>query len=354
MPVTPNFLERLLLLRLNKGPAPMLDLFGAGGFKAVTLALDMGLFEELAASQLSVTRLAETLGADEHGVEALLAFLEANGYVTEDDSRYGNTATTTKWLTEDSKTNVGPFLTFWDDLVFPLWEQQLETAVREGEPSQTMFEWFDEKPSRWKTAQRGFRAAASVMVDEVTDKVSVPDGATDAIDVGGGHGLYSIELCRRHPELSATVFDNPEALDLAREEIDGAGLTDRIETQGGDYWTDDMGAGYDLALLFNVIHSNNAERNVRLFERVADTLRPGGRIVLLDQLAGSSSMPVGKAGLGFLGLTYLVTVGADVHPYDEVAEWLHEAGFENVQKTSIRRAGPGNTLIEATKERDGS
>jgi hypothetical protein len=48
MPVNPNFLERLVLLRLNKGPAPMLDLFGAAGFKSVTLALDMDLFETLA------------------------------------------------------------------------------------------------------------------------------------------------------------------------------------------------------------------------------------------------------------------------------------------------------------------
>lgn len=330
----------------------MIDLFGTGGFKAVTMALDMDIFNALATSKMSAARLAETVDADEHGIRTLLTLLESHGYVTEDDGQYRCTATTTKWLTEDSKTNMGPFLTFWDELVFPFWDQQLETAIREGEPSQTMFEWFDEEPARWETAQRGFRAAASVMVDEVADKITVPKDATDVLDVGGGHGLYSIELCRRHSNLSATIFDNPEALDIAREEIAEADLKDRMDTQGGDYWTDDMGIGNDLALLFNVIHINNAKENTRLFERVATTLEPGGRIVLLDQLEGSSSMPVGQAALGFLGMTYLVTVGADIHPYTDVEKWLHNAGFENVQKKSIRRAGPGNMLIEATKDTD--
>lgn len=42
MPVRPNLLERLLLYRLHRGPAPMLDLVGAGGLRAVTAADDLG------------------------------------------------------------------------------------------------------------------------------------------------------------------------------------------------------------------------------------------------------------------------------------------------------------------------
>lgn len=350
MPVEPNVLERLLLFRLDRGPAPMLDLFGAAGFEAVTLAIDLGVFEALAdAEGRPIADVATRVDADREGLAALLGFLDALGYVAETGTGYRNTRMTTRWLTDDEGTNVAPWLTFWDELVLPFWEEELAEAVREGSPSRTLYEWFDEEPDRWRTAQRGFRAAASVLVDEVARKTTVPPGATELLDVGGGHGLYAIELCRRHPALSATVFDLPDALDVAREEITAAGLGDRIETRGGDYLTDDLGGGYDVVLAFNVVHAHDGPTNAALFERIADALAPGGRVAVLDQLAGTARTPVGRAGQEFVRLTYTATLGARTYPADEVAAWLRAAGLRNVERTAIRRAGPGNDLVEATK-----
>ncbi|WP_276259369.1 methyltransferase [Haloglomus litoreum] len=353
MPINPNFLERLLIHRLNRGPAPILDLFGAGSFEAVTLALDVGVFETLADGALPLGDLAARLDADEEGLRALLDFLAAQGYVAADGDRYRNTEMTETWLLEASETNMAPWLTFWNDLVFPFWEAHLETAIREGAPPQTIYEWFDEEPSRWETAQRGFRAAATLILDEVTDAVAVPDGATRLLDVGGGHGLYAIDLCRRHPALAATVFDTEAALAAVADEVAETAVGERLTLVGGDYWTDDLGHDHDVALVFNVIHAHDGAKNRELFERVAASLAPGGRIAVLDQLEGSARMPVGKSGLGFVGLTYLTTLGAETHPYDEVEAWLRAAGFEDVTRTAIRSGGPGNTLVQATKPEAG-
>lgn len=352
MPVTPNVLERLVLFRLDKGPAPILDLFGAAGFEAVSLAIDLRVFEALAAGDRTAVELADRLDAHPDGLAVLLDFLAAQGYVTEAAGTYANTRMTTRWLTDAAGTNMAPWFTFWRDLVFPFWERTLETAVREGEPPRTLYEWCDERPERWETAQRGFRAAASVLADAIAGKVAVPDGPARLLDVGGGHGLYAVELCRRHPGLSATVFDRPAALDVAREEIAAAGLDDRIGVRGGDYETDDLGEGYDLALVFNVAHAHDPAETVALFERVADALAPGGRIAVLDQFEGSGRTPVGTAGIGFVGLTYFVTLGARLHRYEDAVGWLRSAGFDGVTRTPIRRAGPGNTLVEAVKPGD--
>lgn len=159
VPLNPNFLERLVLLRLNKGPAPMPDLFGAASFESVTLALEMGVFETL-----------------------------AEGYPATDDDRYHLASMTEKWLLADSGTNMGPWLTAWNDLVFPFWERELETAVREGEPSRSIYEWFDEEPGRWKVAQAGSRATASLFLDDVVAAITVPADAERVIDVGGATG----------------------------------------------------------------------------------------------------------------------------------------------------------------------
>ncbi len=354
MPVDPNFVERLVLYRLNRAPAAVLDLFGAATLEAVTFALDAGLFEALADAPATPADLAVRLDLHEDGLRALLGLLEATGYVAADGDAYRNTSMAERWLTPAAGTDAGPWLTFWSDLVFPFWRTELETAVREGGPSQTIYEWFGDDAGRWETAQRGFRAAASLVVDEVVDATDVPADAARLLDVGGGHGLFTTELCRRHPALSGEVFDDPAGLDLAREEIAAAGLGDRVRVRGGDYWTDELGEGYDVVLLFNVVHAHDAAANVRLLRRVADALAPGGRVAVLDQLAGSARTPVGEAGLGFVGLTYRVTLGARTHSFEDVAEWLRAAGFEDVRRTSIRKGGPGNVLVQATKPRAGA
>jgi len=280
----------------------MLDLFGAAGFESVTLALRIDVFETLAAADgaLSPVELADRVDAHPDGVAMLCNFLVAEGYLATAGSRgrdrYRLTPMTERWLLAESETDMGPWLTFWDELVFPFWERELETAVREGEPSQSIYEWFGEAPGRWETAQEGFRATASLL-----------------LDVGGGHGLYAMELCRRYPELSATIFDFPGAIEAISDGIP-ADLSGRVDTLAGDYRTDDLGEGYDLALLFNVIHAHDPEENTELFGRVADALAPGGRIAVLDQWEGSGRTPVGRTGLRFVALTYLTTLGAASTP----------------------------------------
>lgn len=349
MPVNPNFLERLVLLRLNRGPAPILDLFGAASFESVSLALEMGLFETIANAGTAPTAetLADRTGAHPDGVATLCDFLVTTGYLTREGRRYHLTGMTEKWLLDASETNMGPWFTFWEDLVFPFWERELETAVREGEPSQSIYDWFDEEPERWKTAQDGFRATASLLVDDIVESVTIPEDADRLIDVGGGHGLYAMELCRRYPDLSATIFDVAGAVETIRDGIPPE-LASRIETRVGDYRTDDLGDDYDLALLFNVIHAHDPAENVALFERTADALASGGRIVVLDQWEGSGRTPVSRAGLRFVALTYLTTLGATTYDPDAVVSWLEEAGFSDVRRRSV---GPlsGVALIEGTR-----
>lgn len=346
MPVIPNLLERIMLFRLNKGPGAILDLFGAAAFESVALALRLGLFEALSANgPLSADELADNTDTDPEGLTRLCEFLVAEGYLAKSGDQYRLTGMTERWLLNSSDTDMGPFFTFWNELVLPFWEIEFETVVRDGAPSQTIYDWCDDAPGRWDIAQAGFRSAAALLADEVAETITVPSGAERFIDVGGGHGLYSFELCRRHPELSATIFDLPGAVEAVSVPADLGG---RIDTTVGDYHTDDLGEGYDLALLFNVIHAQDAADNTALFRRVADALAPRGQIIVLDQWSGSGRTPVSRAYLRFIALTYLTTLDADIYPYEDVKSWLEEAGFTDVSSTSV---GPlsGQAIVEARK-----
>lgn len=345
MPINPNTLERLLWFRLNRAPGPFLDLFSAGGFRAATVALDLDVFRELSTEPRTPADLALELDLDERGLEVLLRFLDPLGYVSQSGEKYEVTPMTRAWLAPGDRTDIGPWLRFWDELVFPYWEVHLEEVVRGGEPPQTIYEWFDEEPTRWQTAQRGFLAVARLTAPEVVDRVSLPNDTTSLLDVGGGHGHFSKAFCLEHPELSATVFDTPEVESIVRETATTASLRDRLTFTAGDYFADDL-PNCDVALLFNVIHAHTPAENLALFERVQSALGPDGRIVVMDQFEDSSWFSTVETALGFVALTYLVTLGGQTYPGNEVESWLREAGFVDVHRTNLRRA-PGVSLLEA-------
>ncbi len=346
MPVVPNAVERLAMLRLNRGPGPVLDMVSAGAFHAAALAVELGLFHALADGPRSVGSLARDLGTDETGTERLLALLDAAGYVTRHDGRYANTAMTTRWLTDrdPAGTDLGDYLVAWDRVVFPFWTANLGTAVREGRPARTVYEWLDDDPELSRVAQRGFLAVGRLVVDDVVGAVDLPDGATRVLDVGGGHGLYSAALCRAHPGLAATVFDRPEVEPVTTEVLAEEGMAHRVSFVGGDYLADDLGENYDAALLFNVVHGHTPEEVRLLLNRVAGALRSGGLVAIVDQFEGSARTPAWNAALQFVSLNYLATIGASIHDYADLVEWLTEAGFANVRRESV---GPGTSIVLA-------
>lgn len=346
MPLAPNTLERLVLLRLNRGPGPVLDLVGGGAERAVGLALELGMFESLADRPATAADLGARLECDPDGLAPLLVFLHALGYLDRDGERYATTAMTDAWLL-DTPESVAPWLTFWDEVVFPFWDDHLATAVRTGDPGTTLYEWLDDHPEHWRAAHEGFRAAASVLASTVLKRVDLNAGAR-VLDVGRGHGLYATELAAANPDATVTVFDTEPAREVAGETADEAGVADRVSFLAGDYTTDSLGEGYDAALLFNVVHAHDGPENVALFERVREALAPGGRLYVLDQFDGTARTPLARAAVGFVGLTYLVTLGQRAHDVTDVAAWLGDAGFGVRDRRSFRTA-PGVSLVVAER-----
>jgi SAM-dependent methyltransferase len=343
MPVVPNAVERLAMLRLNRGPGPLLDLLGAGSFHAAATAIDLGVFEALGTPRTAAD-LADELDADTDTLTSLLEFLVATGYLERDGDRYADTAMTTRWLTDAHDTNMAPWLTAWLEVVLPFWEREFERVLRAGEPSVDIYTWAAESPERAATLHAGFRAAASLAREDALATVPVPEGATRLLDVGGGHGLYAVAFADEYPDLSAVVLDHPAAEPSFRDTIGDAPEADRVAFRAGDYLEDELdeeGEGYDVVLLFNIVHAHDAATNRALLERVFDALRPGGVVAVLDQFTGDGRTPVPRTAVRFVDLTYRLTLGGHTYPAEEVTGWLESAGFADAR---VKRRFSGVTF----------
>ncbi len=146
------------------------------------------------------------------------------------------------------------------------------------------------------------------------------------LDVGGGPASYSIAFLKAHPEMRATVFDMPEVVPIGREQAKKACLADRIDFVPGDLTTDPLGAGYDLVLISNIIHSFSGEMNRTLVQKSFDALEPGGMLIIKDFLLDAER--TGPAFSLIFALHMLLhTEGGDTYTVDEVGGWTQDAGF---------------------------
>ncbi len=336
MPAIPNAVERLLL-RLQPKIAPFLDLWGVGSFEAVLMATRLGVFDAIQKGPSSASSIAKEINADERGMKALLDLLVPLGYLRYRGGLY-DVNSVSRSFASGSSFNWADTFELYRGLHRFILENE-DNVIKEGRPRVNAFEWFTQHPPMWKLFHSFEMSVARQAQKDIVSKVKIPPGEVRLLDVGGGHGLYSTMLCKQHPNLHATVFDSPTAIEETKLVVEAEGMNGRVETRAGDFFTDDMGDGYDFALLFNIIHLFAPEKNHELLKRVADSLRPGGTVVIFDQFIGGEFGSIVRTAHAFYNFLFLVTTGGQLYTLDETSDILSKSGFGATTKKSIRSAG---------------
>jgi len=332
-----------LALRFNLAPRPVGEaMFGMPMARSVMAGVRLGVFGRLAKGPAAADEVARDLELTPAGTRLLLDSLHALGHVGRDGARYELTKNARRWLDPASDTYMGTFIQdcieYWD------WWSQLEDVVRTGRTLE-LHARPPEDPG-WQTYIRGQFELARLSAPEVAKALRLPAEPTALLDVAGGHGWFSAELCRRHLGLKATIVDLPGSAAVGRQIVAEHGMADRVEHREGDAFEVDLGGPYDGALCFNLIHHLSPEQNVTLFRRIHHALKPGGTFAVLDLFTPKEGARADTSA--FLGLFFYLTSAAATYNPDELAAWLAEAGFEKPRRVRIRRI-PGQTLYEARK-----
>ena len=150
------------------------------------------------------------------------------------------------------------------------------------------------------------------------------------LEVGAGSATWSLALVAEHPSCRVTALDLSPVLEVTRRSVEVAGRADRYRFLGGDVFVDELGEGYDLALIANVVHLFGEARAVELLTRVGAALRPGGRLAVIDVMPNRGA-PSRRAALHDLSLLLRTRDGA-LHPYATYTRWLRRAGLEPIAR----------------------
>jgi ubiquinone/menaquinone biosynthesis C-methylase UbiE len=294
----------------------------AGGFRAsrvILTANNYAIFEFLKAPK-TANALARKIKTDLRATEILLDAITAIGLLKKIGGKYQNTNSAKKFLLKESPWYQGDMLRH-SDALWKNWSG-LDEVVKTGLPNR----------AGGRDHESFIRAMHNNAVLRAKNVISAIDlrGVKKALDLGGGPGTYSMELARHG--IQVTLFDLPDTIDIARR-IVTASKTKGIEFIRGDYHTDDIGTGYGLVFISQILHSLSQNENRTLLEKSRDALNPNGTIAIHEFfLEDDRASPVPGA-LFSVNMLVNTTAGRS-YTLQEMKSWLAKTGFKGI-KTKV-------------------
>jgi 2-polyprenyl-3-methyl-5-hydroxy-6-metoxy-1,4-benzoquinol methylase len=320
--VPENLAERLALWFGIPPPGILESWIGIMASRAMIAATKLDIFEHLAAGPLTAQQLVERSGSHPRATEQLLNALVGMGCLHRKGERYALPKKLEAWILAEGKYSFrGQVLLH--ELEWKWWEH-CEEYVRTGRPlcvHQTMTD------HEWGIYQRGMRSGIAFPARWIARHLPLPKSARTMLDIGGGHGFFSVAICRRNPQLRAAILELPEAIAHAAPLLEKEGMGDRVRYCAGNALTHDLGVDeYDLVLLAAVVHHFDDATNRQLLKRVERALRPGGIVAIWEPLRQDRAGKVRQLG-GLMDLFFGLFSEAGTWSAEEITDWCKGAGL---------------------------
>lgn len=340
----PENLLEWIALKANLAPIPLVDTQVAfNAARAIMAAAELNIYETIGKSFKTSDEIATACKTHPVATKQLLDCLVGIGYLNWNDGNYSLKSKFHKWLLKESESNVIGKLRF--QLLEWEWMAKLEDYVRTGK---TLEMHGSISPQDWKFYQEGMRDLSINVAKEVAPKIPVSNNATAMLDIGGSHGLFSIELCKKHPSLSSTIMELPGAIEAASAIAKRYDTKGRVNYVAGNALTDDLGKEkYDLIMINNVVHHFTSEQNFALSKKIGTALKPGG-IYAIGEFIRQSKPGEGGVVASTTSLYFSLTSSSGVWSLDEMQTWQRSAGLR-IEKPVAPLSLPGWKILIARK-----
>jgi hypothetical protein len=209
---------------------------------------------------------------------------------------------------------------------------ELRYSVESGEPAFRRV--FDMDAFSYLTHHPDEAANFDAAMADFTRMIAVAVAATydfscvsTVMDVGGGNGVLLEGVLRANPALRGILFDLPHVAERARGRIRDAGLTDRCEIVGGDFFAA-VSEGADACMLKHVIHDWNDTKAAAILRNCHSAMGPKGTLLVVE---GVYPPRVDQSDIGFAAaandVNMLVCTGGRQRSEQEFRELFQAAGF---------------------------
>jgi SAM-dependent methyltransferase len=304
------------------------------------------VFDTLQRGPKTVEQVSIATGASERGLGMVMNALVGLDLLAKDrQGKYSLTPESEAFLVSDKPGTLAGFFSMNRIRLMQNW-MKLDEIVQTGRPVMTVnqetegTEFFSQLveniiPMSYGSAQK------------LGDHLKLPKAKEDVrvLDLAAGSGIWGIALAQKSPRVRVTAVDWAGIIPTTKRITEKFGVRDRFRFVEGDLLEADFGAGYDVATLGHILHSEGEERSRQLLKRTFRALKSGGTIAIGEWLVNDQRTEPLPA-LMFAVNMLVNTDKGDTFSFNEIKTWLEKAGFKKVRKL----AAPGpSPLILATK-----
>jgi 2-polyprenyl-3-methyl-5-hydroxy-6-metoxy-1,4-benzoquinol methylase len=166
------------------------------------------------------------------------------------------------------------------------------------------------------------------LVDPTADK------KLKILDIAAGHGLFGIAFATNNQQAEIVALDWPKVLEVAKENAEKAGVSDRYSTIEGSAFDVEFGSGYDLILLTNFLHHFDPPTCETLLKKVHGALAEDGRAVTLEFVPNEDRVSPPDAA-AFSVMMLGTTPSGDAYTFSELEQMFRNAGFSRSENHDL-------------------
>jgi hypothetical protein len=310
----------------------------------VRAVVDLSLADHLAGEPLTAAEVAEREGSAPNSTFRLMRACVAVGLLSADaDGRFRGTAllATLRKGAPDSMRDLA--LAATGPAHWLPWSK-FTTSVRSGRSQAAavlgmeFFDYLEQHPTQACQFTAAMGSLTSRWTAEAAKAIDTT-GISLAVDVGGASGSLLHLLQEANPTLRGIVFDKPNIIDYATDQIARKGLTARTKVVGGDFF--DSVPSADLYLLKFILHDWDDQRAIKILQRCREAMTLCGRIAIVEMVVGKLSDPGPSALMDLNMLAILPGQERSLAEYDAL---LAAAGL---RRTVAYTTSSPQTVIEA-------
>lgn len=295
--------------------------------EALKTGIELEVFTAIGEGNTTAADIAKRCQISEKGARILCDFLTIIGLVTKQDQTYALTIDSAAFLDKRSPAYIGGATEFMCSEPLTQGAKHMTEAVRKGGTALENEGTIGPENPVWVNFARAM-APLMFLPAQLIAKLVDPnaDQKLKILDLAAGHGLFGVSFAARNKQVEVTALDWKAVLEVAKENAQKAGVSERYQTKEGSAFDVEFGNGYDLVLLTNFLHHFDTATCEALLRKVRAALADGGKVVTLEFVPNQDRVtPPDAAAFSVMMLT--TTPSGDAYTFSELEQMFANAGF---------------------------
>lgn len=257
--------------------------------KALGTALELGIFWQLSNKPHNADKIAEIYNIPIHRSRALLELLSKLGLLEKKNEMYKASTIAQNAILEGYSAETWTFFAEVTQDQYPL----LNNLTHNISLSDNLWskqsikppDWFDQLKNNPEYAKKFTYGLYEYHLSFAKKFARIFDisGVDRMMDIGGGSGVISLELLKRHSQMKAVVIDIENVCTYGREIAAKTTVSGRISYENLDFFKDELPKGFDLIVQCDAgIHRDD------FFKKLRRSLTNSGRLVVITNIDDDS------------------------------------------------------------------